>query len=528
MMQVVLADDRKEIVQGIIASIDWAAKDMEVHGFYNGADALAFCLEHTVDLVITDIRMPIITGLELAESLQTHRKTTRVVLLTSYEDFSYAREGLRLGAVEYLTKPVRIEAISNLLDREYEIVSERKKRQQDQAEEWQRYQRSLPALRRQWAEALPQADPFSESDLKKCLDELSVDLNPQRLLVVMVELVFGFGNPLPDTSSLDLERYAVENMGCEICAERYPCACFDLGGLRLAFILNYPREERPLAVTYHVGELFESLAERCSDILHISLAGGIGSCAPHAEELQKSWQDAQRALEQNFFNSEAQIFSVFELPDDTGRWQEQYPQALQDKTIQLLRRRDLLTARQTMDELFAQLSILSDAPPAKLRESLLSFLLRIFHECSLDQYLHISNVLEQFQEKHTLQDIQEWFGCLTDYLQDQFGDASSQVVNGVNKVKLYIDNHYAETITLKGMAALAFISPAYLSFSFKEVLGINFNEYLTNVRMEHAKELLSSRRYRVYEVCELVGYHDKKYFSDLFKKHTGVFPKEWR
>lgn len=527
-MQVVLVDDRKEIVQGIIASIDWAAKDMDVHGFYNGADALAFCLEHMVDLVITDIRMPIISGLELAASLQTHSKTTRVVLLTSYEDFSYAREGIRLGAVEYLTKPVRVEAISELLDREYEIASERKKQQQDQTEEWRRYQRSLPALRRQWAEALQQTAPYTEIALEKCFCELKIDLMPQRLLVVMVELAFDSGDPLPDTSSLDLERYAVENIGCEVCAARYPCACFDLGCSRLAFLLNYPEKERPLAVTYHVGELFETLAERCLSILHISLAGGIGSCALHAEELQRSWQDAQRALEQNFFHNKAQIFSVLELAEDTGKWQQQYPWALQNETIQLLRRRDLPMARQAMDKLFAELSTLSDAPPARLRENLLSYLLRIFHECGLDQYLHISNTLEQFQQKRTLRDIQEWFGCLTDYLQDRIGNASSQVVNGVNKVKLYIDNHYSESITLKGMATLAFISPAYLSFSFKEVLGINFNEYLTNVRMEHAKELLSSRSYRVYEVCELVGYHDKKYFSDLFKKHTGVFPKEWR
>ena len=79
-----------------------------------------------------------------------------------------------------------------------------------------------------------------------------------------------------------------------------------------------------------------------------------------------------------------------------------------------------------------------------------------------------------------------------------------------------------------GGTQLAYLSPAYLSFSFKEVVGVNFNEYLTNVRMEHAKALLASRQYRVYEVCEMVGYHDKKYFSDLFKRHTGVFPKEWR
>ena len=78
-----------------------------MHGFFNGADALAYCLDNKPDLVITDIRMPFMTGLELMAALKEHGVETRVVLLTGYEDFAYAREALRLGAVEYLTKPVR-------------------------------------------------------------------------------------------------------------------------------------------------------------------------------------------------------------------------------------------------------------------------------------------------------------------------------------------------------------------------------------------------------------------------------------
>lgn len=299
MMKVVLVDDRKDFVQGILAAVNWADRGIEAYGFYNGADALAFCLEQSPDLVITDIRMPFMSGLELASALHAHGNTARVVLLTGYEDFTYAREGLRLGVVEYLTKPVRIEAIEALLDREAKIATERHAKAQAQVEDWRRYQRSLPALRRQWAQAQLQGEASDPINLPRDFAEMGLDLAPARLLVGIVELIFE-GEP-PDPASLDLDRYAVENMGCELCGSRYRCAGIDLGGARVAFLLNYPEEERPLAVTYHAGELFTQLAERCADILHLGLASGIGSCADTPEALQTSWQDARRALDQNFF-----------------------------------------------------------------------------------------------------------------------------------------------------------------------------------------------------------------------------------
>lgn len=528
MMNVVLVDDRRDIVLGISRAVDWAARDVTMQCFFNGADALAYCLDHPVDLVITDIRMPFMTGLELTAALREHKLDIRVVLLTGYEDFAYAREALRLGAVEYLTKPVRIEMIEELITREYALAEQRRAEQQSRAEDWRRYQRSLPALRRQWAEQLQQSRPLDEPTLQKQFRELGFSLSPERFVVAVVAVTFEDGSGLPEKNELDLLRYAVENMGCELIRQQYPCECIDLGGTELAFLLNYAQGERPLAVSYHVGERFEELAQKCRQILKITLAGGIGSCAPQAGQLQKSWRDAVRALEQNFYAETPCILSSLEIPDDDRSWERAYPYDIQDEAVQLLRRRELEQAQQALDRLFDALAGLTSAAPAVLREHLLAFLLRIFHECGMDQYLHVASALEQFQSRRTLLELREWFGCLTAYLKDQIDENASQVAGGVYKVKHYIDGHYAEAISLKSMAALAFVSPAYLSFSFKEVLGVNFNEYLTTVRMEHAKELLAGRQYRVYEVCELVGYHDKKYFSDLFKKHTGVFPKEWR
>lgn len=530
MLNLVLVDDRSDIVLGIAHARDWAARGIAFHGFFNGADALAYCLDNPVDLVIADIRMPFMTGLELLAALREHKKETRVVMLTGYADFSYAQEALRLGAVEYLTKPVRIENIEELIEREKAVAEQRRSAQAAQLAEWQRYQRSLPALHSQWLESLRTQTP-DEASLKRQFDELDLALQPRRLLAVLLTLAAADGDEPLASEELNLTRYAAANIGRELVRAHYPCECVEVGSDQLAFLLNYPETERPLSVYYHVGECFERLAAKCEELLKVSAAGGIGCCAEHAEELQTSLQTAKRALDQNFYTKAAEpprIFTAIELPEDTHAWEQQYPAALQDKVIQLLRRGDLTAAQQTMDELFARLAQLTQADPAALKERLLAFLLRIFHECEMERYLHVSSAIQQFQSKRSLAALQEWFGCLTAYLKDRISEDASQTAAGVYKVKRYIDDHCAEAISLKSMAALAYVSPAYLSFSFKEVLGVNFNEYLTNARMEQAKRLLADRKYHVYEVCEMVGYKDKKYFSELFKKHTGVFPKEWK
>ena len=156
------------------------------------------------------------------------------------------------------------------------------------------------------------------------------------------------------------------------------------------------------------------------------------------------------------------------------------------------------------------------------------FLLKICHECENGEELKIADLLAEFEKRKTLDGIEEWMTGFITYLISQAEEqAVSDIRKNVLKVKAYIDENFAENVSLKKMSESVYISQSYLSFSFKEIVGINFNDYVTRVRMERAKELLRSSEYKVYEVCELVGYRDKKYFSDLFKKYTGMLPKEW-
>ena len=356
--------------------------------------------------------------------------------------------------------------------------------------------------------------------LPETFRELGLSIRPEQLLIVRLGLELA--EEASDADSMAVYRFAVRNMAAELIGESYPCEVLELGEDSVLILLNYPEKERPLSVTYHVGEILEKLDDSCGE--NVQLKGGIGSCSADEGGFLRSWEDARRAMDQNFFLAEPRILSVLELPDEK---EEAYPRALQEEIELNLRRRELAQARPLLMELFDVLSKMTGTRPERLREELLTFLVHLFHECAMEQYLNAASAIAQFQEKGTLRELREWFLGLTEYLEDQIDENASQTTRGVYEVRRYIDSHYAEAISLKSMAAMIYVSPAYLSFSFKEILGVNFNEYLTSVRIEAAKKLLEEKQYRVYEVCEMVGYRDKKYFSDLFRKATGVFPKDW-
>lgn len=130
-MVLLLADDRKDIVQGIAHAVDWAARDVTVLCAYNGQEALRLIETNSVDLVITDICMPLMDGLELVRRAVQVAPQIRFVILTAYEEFSYAREAIRLGVVEYLTKPVRLEEIEKLVEKNQRRLQQERQEQQE-------------------------------------------------------------------------------------------------------------------------------------------------------------------------------------------------------------------------------------------------------------------------------------------------------------------------------------------------------------------------------------------------------------
>lgn len=223
MFELVLIDDKREVVEGLSRAIDWKAMQVSVHGFFSASEAMAYCMEHPPALVITDICMPVMSGMEFTKSLRAVHPEVRVVLLTGYDDFTYAREGIRLGVVEYLSKPVDLDEVQSLVAKEKACWEEQQAEREKQVAESARYRRGLPALRSQWLKNARSAQPPTRERLQKDFAGMDLPLQAERLLPVAVRICQG------EKSDTDLMRYAVENIGCEIIGAQFPCAAIAAG-----------------------------------------------------------------------------------------------------------------------------------------------------------------------------------------------------------------------------------------------------------------------------------------------------------
>ncbi|MDD3428480.1 MAG: response regulator [Oscillospiraceae bacterium] len=525
MFNLVLVDDKKDVVQGISAALNWEAKGVSIHSFYNGADALAYCLENPPHMVITDICMPLMSGLDLAKAvLQVHKKV-RFIILTGYDDFSYARAALRLGVVEYLSKPVRIETIEQLVDKEVLLAKNSVTENYNRVEMWRKYRRSLPSLKSKLLQDLLNAkEELSQEKIQERFTELEIPLSQENVVAAIIEI----DSILGAEEDRDVLFYAVENISKEVLSEQYICDSFRCGENRIVFLLNYQPQDNSILTYYQLYNLFSTIQTHCRNLLENTVSVGVGGCQKSLSEVALSYNQACFALEQKYFKGNQALVTHLDLQISENSKAEHTYLLLQQQIDASLQKKDIETLKLQLQKLFDELKKPGQQEPVKIREYLLNLALQLCKEKAIAEKFSCIEILEEFKKQATLQETQEWFFALISYFLAETEKQKNDMTQNILKVKNYIFAHYGENISLKTMADYIYISPTYLSFSFKDILGVNFSDYLASVRIEKAKELLETTDYKVYEVCTLVGYKDKKYFSDLFKRYTGFLPKEWK
>lgn len=520
MFQLVLVDDKRDVVEGIAGAKDWKAMGVEVHCFYNGLEAKEYILNNNPDMVITDIKMPFMTGLELAKAVSEKCPQVRFVILSGYDDFIYAKEAIHLGVIEYLTKPVEIDEIVRLVVREMERSHERREEQAIKSDLYSQYSRSIPLMKNDWfLEFMDSKSNFNRKRLIDAFKANKIELSPDYLITATVQLDHaGEGD--------DLLCFIVENMACEIISGRYPVESFRYQKRYIVFFMNYSPEQSMAAVYYNLYAIFSEVKQRVEQQIPDTISIGIGECAERIEDLKASCESGRKILSYRFYFGRGCLLSP---PDIPRRRDADFIKFYPGKEEQLLLQHVKSgegDVEPLVDSYIEKLKAMKSFPEERIRQSMMSFVISVCNQNERAMNLQTYHAVEELKRLETLDEISAWLKTL--FRQASAGrEEDAGIKRSVLKVKEYIDQHYAENLTLKKMADSVYLSQSYLSVSFKEILNMNFNEYLTRVRMEKAKELLATSRYRIYEVCGMVGYTDKKYFSDLFKRYTGMLPKEW-
>lgn len=519
MYKVLLADDEILDLEGMKTFIPWGELGLEIVDAVNNGFAAVKVLEREkIDILVTDVRMPNMSGLELAQKALGMYKDVRVIFVSGYQDFNYVKQALTLNAVSYVLKPMDDkELVDSLTKVREELDRERKSHETVQA-----YKQMVPIVKNEYMLQLLEGTYDRQTlDVLKNEYELDGFAWPGQVAVLETDDLSWKLNPYDDKQRREflVDYFSKVVHSCGEKNIRHVCR---INKQRLAIFLERNSDRTAL-------DDFVKLAKQSYPF---TVTIGIGGEAACWEGMHFSYYQALEALDYKMFHGKGKVIAFREVR--TAEIEDVKSLDIRlDSLFDAMTNYELVQINDELEKLF------------QLARSLHSqFSIRnfaMFLIMKLDGYLHTLNedlfklldlelqnldILLQFE---TIDDIQSWLRRRVFEISEMI-HVKKQKKNWrlIHEIIQYVKQRLHENITLRDVADQFSFSPNYLGHLFKEETNKNFSEYVIGLRMEKAAELLKDNKYKIYEVADQVGYRYLPYFSRQFKETFGMTPIEFR
>ena len=535
-IKVFLVEDEMVIRRGIKNSIDWEKEGYIFCGeASDGELAYPMIIKEKPDILITDIRMPFMDGLELCKLVKKELPNIKILILSGYDEFDYAKEAIRLGVTEYLLKPISSGKLLEALNGVSESIR-REKEDKDLVRKYIEEMRENTEHEKQKFFEQMIAGNLSMADALETGEKYEMNLSAGMYNLLLFRFTLGEENR-KSGELLGEAEYAIEKL-----TERLEYVFeFQRGVEGWAFLLMADNEEQ---MSERVKELSKDLEEIMKNYSTIAYFGGIGQPVARLRELEESFREAERALAARFTMELNRIISVEDIR------MAQNVDTLDDIEItsfgEIEKTRTMLEkflnngAEDEIDE-FVDVYI-NELP----EENLKSVLMRQY--IIMDAYIVMMSFCEKFEgiegemqaqseelknsmkTIQTLEEIKNYIRMLLKKIIGVRDTISGRRYSDIIEIaKDQIRKTYmSDEISLNTIAAEVGMSPSYFSSIFSKEMGKTFVEYLTEIRMDRAKELLMCSSMKTSEIGYEVGYKDPHYFSYIFKKTQNCTPKEFR
>jgi len=524
MYKLVIVEDERDVRSRLVSYVENTRTKFDfVAEYENGIDAYDGIQTDNPDLMITDIRIPYIDGIELAKKIREILPLIKIIIITGYSEFSYAKEAANLGVAGFLSKPVTQADVEALLkkaeaelDKEFLITANL-----NQLEEF--YENSLPIIR--------EYDLFRLSTMSSAPSYFM-----QKLSLSKVELsfrhfvmcVFDFDEP----TDQNIEKYElgfsfVRMQIKESLCEKFNAETFSRSE-KVCVILK--SDEKPDISM--VEGIVEAIIERVSRFSGMPLSAGISNVHSETVDFAGMYQEAMHALEYRgviggckaFTFGRATPASVCKLPsDDADIRQLGYLirfKPIEESLGRIRRLRQKLEAEEEKNSYYYVIT------------TILNTLIKSCNDLEglYNRYSGQRGVYRRLFESKTISETFHFLEELAKAIRDLNGNLilDSTEAN-LQKILTYMEFHYREAdISLESLAREVNFSVSYISALLKKGRNTSFIKYITSLRMESAKELLAGQDMKIIDIAEYLGYIDPYYFSHCFKKYTGSSPKEFR
>ncbi len=531
LVKIIVADDEKWVRNTITSIIPYEKLGLTlISEAENGLEALEICRQYKPDILITDLMMPGITGMDLIQELKTLQPDLKIIIISGYSDFEYAKTAIKYGVSEYILKPIDENELCNILARVRDEILEKRRREEEETALRSQYKRALPIICTNYLNQLIQPNSFITDNINKTLQDYGIDFR----CPCYTAAVFSPDNStaLADRDNLNLYRTLIRRT-----VKRY------LKGVAFPRLTN---EFEMVAIINHrqvddSANLFSKGFHLCISLYkkHFgdTLSIGVSSPAQYISKLPELYAQACKALEVRFWKSGPKIF-YFQENRLTDIKSIDIPEQDLENAAMAIKLKDLQPAYRLVNEVCSFIkSNYQYVNPAPVKElfwtliqSLASFLNIQMSFIEYESMITNAHPYETIRNINSLDRLVQYAKEVIKRLHEHFENKNNycQQINPIEMAKQIINRNYQSDINLELISKYVHLSPTYFSELFKRETGMSFIDYKTLVRIENAKKLFANTGMSIYEISNRIGYTNPKYFSRLFKKITGMSPFEYK
>lgn len=528
MYRVLLADDEAEIRESMVYRVDWRALGFEIVAFAeNGMEALEQLEKENPDVIMTDIQMPFLSGLEFVEKAVEICPSVKIIIFSGFDDFEYAQQAIKLNVEDYILKPISAAKLSNALENLRKKIDAEIEERRNIEKLKKNYEESLPIMKEQfyisWVEGR-----FAKSDIVAKARQYQIQISGDWRTVVIFQVT-------PELADDSDEVCTPENLILIALKQAVDALLGRFHGIHsfiyadhVVVITELEWESQIMILMNEVNEV----CKRAKDFTGKTVTAGIGGFYRRAEAVHTSYHEAYSALEYGTLLCREGEYVAYIRDIEPNNNARVIPnQSIVQQLLGAIKigRKEVIES--SIDDLFAYLE--KSFMPFEMYQiyvfQIVASVLGMgpeYKDVYTDELNQVSHVLQM----HSLQQIKEWLIklCLKLSAAIWQGQMDSRKII-VNNAKMLAEKHYGDPeLSADKICAELHISKAYFSTVFKKEEKVNFVSYLTDVRVKKAAYLLETTSDKTYLIAAKVGYSEPNYFSYVFKKKYGVSPTKYR
>ncbi|WP_391572447.1 response regulator [Cohnella sp.] len=521
MYKVLIADDETMILKGLQQIINWEEHGAEIVACAkDGIEAMKIVEQTPIHILITDIKMPNMDGLELIRAIRSKGLNIKIVILSSYDDFGFVKEASKLGIENYLLKPVEEEELSDTLLHSIQKIDQELRMD---IQNRQNYNIVKENILNRWV-----THSIRNDELAERAGFLQINLAYPMYMVCLISISSHYRLSV-DERNPDYLSFSALNICQEILGRNGNPVLFNnlSGDLIIIFAWNHGEIDED-----QIHKLLEQCILKINQYLKIDISVALGSVENGYPYVHKSYQHAYKLKDYRLLPPNS-VVNYEQLKRNTAHFEDDFTIDY-DSLKSAILSNNKTEALLCVDAIFGRLKNRTDVTSEYVLGLTAEMLFHIFGTLQLpgnhmdEIHRRTGHALFDILRAHPKTDLSEWLKLFIGNYMDQLETTYESIHPTIKSILQYIDGHYTEEMSLKTLSNTFNVSTAYLGQLFKKTTGDMFSNYLNRIRIEKSKELLAQTTLKSNQISTMIGFTNVTYFSNIFKKFVGVYPIEYR